>query len=166
MAESGLNLIARLGAGTARSFMKKEVTPQGKQKCSCCGRSQARVRWQGFRLCLACRVDITRDETLKDTMLGVGDGPSGKGAARIRYLSCPSCQRRVTKQYAFYCTQCRTRICIYCTAPDGENLCMTCSDKLLRTSPVVAAAGGSGGLMLYRSSDAKTKRRSLAGKGD
>ena len=121
--------------------MKKAIATQGKQKCSCCGRTQARVRWQGFRLCAACRIDITRDVTLKNTMLGLGTEPNGKkGSARIRYLSCPSCQRRVTKQYTFYCTQCETRICIYCTAPDSESLCMPCSDKLL--APSVLAGPG------------------------
>lgn len=115
--------------------MRKELAPQFKPKCSCCGRSQARMRWQGFRLCPTCRADISRDETLKDTMLGLGEGPNGgKGTSRIRYSSCPSCQQRVTKQYAFICTQCRTRICIYCAAPDAENLCMSCSDKLLSSA--------------------------------
>lgn len=78
---------------------------------------------------MTCRVDITRDETLKDTLLGLGEQSGGKPTARVRYLSCPSCQRRITKQYAFYCADCRSRICIYCTAPGDENLCMPCADK-------------------------------------
>lgn len=118
--------------------MKKASILPNKQKCSCCGRSQARVRWQGFRLCPSCRIDITRDTTLKNTMLGLEEGLGGKSSARVRYLSCPSCQRRVTKQYAFFCTQCETRICIYCTAPDSESLCMPCSDKLIGTGTLGA----------------------------
>ena len=144
--------------------MKKEVVFKGKHKCSCCGRSPAQVRWQGFHLCLACRVEIAHDETLQKTLLGVGNGSGGKRPSRVRYLSCPSCQRRVTRQYAFGCVDCAVSICIYCAAPENESMCMGCSDKRAGAGAFMSANGSARPLRLYKSTVPKARRRGMAEK--